>query len=149
MPITVPTTLSDTALAESMHLTLGSTADALGWSVLASSYTRPIIRTLMRYGVSQIADVGTGLEDIEKLYALGDVEAWDAAADALVSRVDVRLDGQEIKWSQMLAGARASLARAEARAAKYGGAANVAIISTIRRINDPYDSALSDTERVW
>lgn len=147
MPVTL--TFTRTSAAEYVHRQLGDIAVALGWTVLDDSYHDIIDDAILDAGESDILDIGTEREDAQKFRALLKRAGWRAAVPALASRFDLDLDGQKLSRSQMQTMAKAALALAESEAARYGASDSVALVYGIRRPADPYDSALTDAERVW
>lgn len=127
--MSVPAGYDDAQLAAFMLAVLGPTAAALGWTAPAH-VSEPLIETLVAYGVDDIA----AATDVPKLRALARWQAWEAAAEALVSRYDISTDGQSLSRSQLYQQARGQLRIAAQRAARY----QTVTRTTITRTSDPY-----------
>lgn len=125
---------SEAELAAFMLTRLAGVADVLGWSTLAD-VQEPVNDALLAYGAATIA----AATNVQRLRALADRAIWRAAVAALTTAYDFSRPDGTYSRRQMLGGARAMLADAEARAAEYDpDYGNTAIGSRVDQTRDPY-----------
>lgn len=134
-----PTAYSEAQLKTFVVEELGTVATALGLTTSSASVTNAVYAVERILGVSDVAS----LTDMGKLEAVARWQAWLAAEATAITGVDLRSDGDEIKFSQRLAGIRARLAYAEALAARYAEVA--ALVGG--GVPVPYAGGLSISER--
>ena len=112
--MTVPSSYSASELAAYMHGELRNVASALGFTA-PDSYAQAITRTLLAYGVQDIASAG----NVPRLLALSSVEAWRLAVQQLTPQFNVNTDGRGQSRSDFFDHCKDMLADAEAVAAMY------------------------------
>jgi len=131
----VPTSYTETTLADFMHDALGNVAGALGYSS-PTSYSEAVNDTLLAYGTDDISTI-SGQANIIKLRALSKVFAWRKAVGDLSSRYKFSADGGSYERQQMFENAKATLAMLEEAALVYD--TNYAVITRkVDHIHDPY-----------
>src|SRR5687768_4647591 len=113
--MSVPVAYDAGTLTEHIVQVLGPVADVLEWVHGGAPYSTILTRTLIGYGVSDIADA----TDIPKLLALAEMEAWRLAVGHLGTHVTFSADGQSVDLSDMVDEARKNLADARFAAMSY------------------------------
>jgi len=135
--MSVPTSYTETELAEYMHSVLGTyITSALSLSVGGSSYAEPVIDTLIELGVSDISEIEA--EDIPGLRATARVMALRTAITQAAGKYDFGTDSQDFKRSQMFKNMKDALAIAETDALAAGVALAGWEVESIP-ISDPHD----------
>lgn len=132
----VPASYTEETLAAFLHASIGGTAEALGWSVVAGSYDLPVTRALMDYGESDISAI-TGLANLAKLQALALVRVWESVVMSTAADFDFKVDGGQYNRSQIHNQAKQALATAKAAAMPYDPAWSVQV-GAISYPDDPY-----------
>lgn len=149
MAISVPTAYTDEELVAFMHQVLGAVATDLGFTTTPDlgSYREAVLDVLVAGGVSATSEV----TNIPLVRALAKVAAWQLALTAAATLYDVADGTQSLKRSQMLAGIKEALAKAQDEAGPLLVAAGVTdyavTVLRVNRTDDPYIS-IPDEERV-
>lgn len=139
-----PNAYTEAQLAAYMQAVLGDIGVTLGWEEDTAAFDEPINDVLLSYGVEDVADA----LDIAKLRTIARREAWRAAVGSLAAYYDFSSDQERFQRSQMLTGAHAALAQAEADCAQYGIGAFVAEVIPVTRTQDPYVWSDDDSARL-
>lgn len=129
----LPTAYTDATISQYMVDQLGEIAGVLGWT-WDTDLHEAINETLLAYGVDTLEEAS----DLRKLRTLARWQAWRAAVDSLVARYHFSNPEGSYSREQMLAGARAILADAEADASAYVDTAWAMVRVTNIKRNDPY-----------
>ncbi len=111
----VPTAYTEEGFLELLLRFLSDIGVFLGWTVETPEIGEALTETLLSYGKSDIAEA----TDIRKVRALGRLEAWRAASEALASRYDHESEGEKDALSKLHAQALAQLKEAKLGAATY------------------------------
>lgn len=128
----VPTLYDQTTLVDYLHLTLGETADVLGWNAADDRFVEIVNDALVRYGVSDLDEA----TNIPKLRALARVALWSAVTAATVGYYSFSIDQQSTSLKHIPENARAMLEAAERDAAQFD--VPVVQLSPVRHLHDPY-----------
>lgn len=112
--MTVPSSYSASELADYMHGELGRVAEACAFTS-PDSYTQATVRTLIAYGVQDIASA----TNVPRLLALSSVEAWRLAVGQLTPQFSVNTDGRGQDRSDFFEHALKMLADAQTNALLY------------------------------
>lgn len=127
----IPTSYTETTLAEYMLAVLGVVGQTLGLS--SSSFGEAVTDTLLAYGTDDISQA----TDMKKLRALAKAAAWKKACDDLVGFYRFSADGGTFDRNQMREMAEKALTLAQADAAAYDPNYVVGIVRAAS-VNDPY-----------
>ena len=112
--MSVPSSYSASELAAYMHGELRKVAAMLGFTA-PDSYTQAITRTLLAYGVTDIASAS----NVPRLLALSSVEAWRLATQQLTPEFNFSTDGRAQDRGDLFKHCKEMLADAESNAAMY------------------------------
>lgn len=112
--MSVPSSYSASELAAYMHGELRNVAALLGLTA-PDSYTQAITRTLLAYGVTDIASA----TNVPRLLALSSVEAWRLATQQLTPQFNINTDGRGQDRSDLFKHCREMLADAESVAMMF------------------------------
>lgn len=144
----VPTSYTESELAQFMQDSLGAVATSLGYTVsLPGTYSEPINSTLFMMGVTDISAVGAA--DIPRLRAFAKVNAWRKAVGDTAADFDFSADGGNYRRSQVHDAALKALQRAEDEAAGYEDATNDLHsigVSSVFYSADPYREGFNSSE---
>ncbi len=132
----VPTSYTETELAEYAHATLGAVALALDWSVPNGNYDEIVNDSLLAYGETDISLI-SGVDNIKKLRVLTKLYAWRAVAAISSADFDFSADGGRYSRSQIHAMALEALDLAEREAGQYDPIYRIGIDSLDYK-HDPY-----------
>lgn len=132
----MPTTYTETTLAEFIHGELGTVASSLEWTVAGGSYDEAINSALAALDVSSISEV-TG-SSIADLRILAELFAWRRVSKHTAGDMDFEADGGSYKRSQTHAQAKSMMAMLEASVAHYTPGYQVVVERIDDSIRNPY-----------
>lgn len=112
--MSVPSSYNAAELAAYMHGELGIVAQACAFTV-GASYDQAIVKTLLAYGVTDIASA----TDVSRLLVLASVEAWRLAVTHTTPRTNISKEGRSVDRSQFYDHSRLNLEAAESLARAY------------------------------
>lgn len=143
----VPTSYTEETFGQYLEKVLGHTATMLGWSQAGGSFDEILNETLLTMGETDVANV----TDIRQIRAIGRLQAWTAAAQALAGEYDFSADGASYSRSQAFEHAKAMVSQAQLEAAEYDPQFS-AVLDSVTYTEDPYanhDDYLSDYIDQW
>lgn len=132
----VPTSYTETGLADYMKSVLAETAEAINWITTPGSYQEAVNETLIAYGVDDIAEA----TDIKKLRVIARREVWRAVADATVGNYRFGSDREIYHREQVHRQAVDRFAKASEAAARYvtDDDSTSAVVTEVVDLEDPY-----------
>ena len=134
--MSIPTSYTETTLAEFMHTSLGKVAQVLGLSPEAGSYGEAVNEALLRYGTDSIGSI-SGAANLLKLRTLAKVAAWEFVVTNFAALYDFSADGGTYNRSQLFDQAKQSLELAQAQALPYDSAYEARVIG-VDHAHNPY-----------
>lgn len=134
--MSIPTSYTETTLADFMEDQLKNIATMLGWTTTPDDYQEAVNEALLAYGETDISQI-TGTANLQKLRVLARAEVWKAALAAVSGDFDFSADGGSYKRDQIFQHIKDMLDRATTEALVYDPL-YAAEIEEVEYGRDPY-----------
>ncbi len=136
-----PTSYSDASLAAFMVVELGPIADVLGWVPGTPRVEYAVYSVARSLGVAAVS----AATDMAGLEAVARLTIWQGAESALVTAIDITIDNESLKRSQLSDHAKAMVIRYQDQCIRLGvgdvASGGIVTIHPVARDQDPYAAA--------
>lgn len=134
--MSIPSSYTETTLADYMNDTLKNVADLLGWSPANNDYAEAINETLLSCGVDLISEI-TGREAIRRMRAFARMHVWQSVVNATAGNYDFSADAGRFNRSQIHEQALENLQAAQVEVLSFNDQYRVGV-DTLDFKHDPY-----------